>query len=67
MRIAREEISVQNGGGMLTSSIRRARCAPLSYTIYLEIGLSTSKCPQKHGGFDVTGVQLGYAVNAVYH
>ena len=27
----------------------------------------TSKCPQKHGGFDVTGVQLGYAVNAVYH
>ena len=45
---------------------RRANFA-LSYTIYLEIGLSTSKCPQKHGGFDVTGVQLGYAVNAVYH
>ena len=37
----------------------------LSYSIYLEIELSTSKGPQKHGGFDVTGVQLGYTVNAV--
>ena len=39
----------------------------LSYTIYLEIGLSTSRCPRKHGGCDVTGVKLGYGVHAVNH
>ena len=35
---------------------RRTKYYPLSYTIYLEIGLSTSRCPRKHGGCDVTGV-----------
>ena len=39
----------------------------LSYTIYLEIGLSAAECPQKHGGCDVTGVNLGYDVHAVIH
>ena len=39
----------------------------LSYTIYLEIGLSTSRCPRKHGGCDVTGVKLEYGVHAVNH
>ena len=38
-------------------------CKPLSYTIYLEIGLSTSRCPRKHGGCDVTGVKpLSYTI-----
>ena len=40
---------------------------PLSYTIYLEIVLSAAECPQKHGGCDVTGVNLGYDVHAVIH
>ena len=30
------------------------RLKPLSYTIYLEIVLSTKVCDQKHGGFYVT-------------
>ena len=39
----------------------------LSYTIYLEIVLSAAERPQKHGGCDVTGVNLGYDVHAVIH
>jgi hypothetical protein len=31
--------------------------------IYLEIGLSTLTCPEKHGGCDVTGVQLAHTLH----
>ena len=46
--------------GTITSELGNGGC-PLSYTIYLEIGLSTSRCPRKHGGCDVTGVKHGKA------
>ena len=48
-------------------ALHSAGVAALSYTIYLEIVLSAAECPQKHGGCDVTGVNLGYDVHAVIH